>query len=137
MRISDWSSDVCFSDLQGFTSPSASMKAMAWLVIALAPLMSVIAFVVVRERPIAISEHRSSLREYFGLMGNRTVQKLLACEGLLGLAGGATSTLALFFFTRSKGLEPADVGLLFIGHFLVGLACTPLWSWLEIGRAHV
>src|SRR3546814_832649 len=63
-------------------------------------------------------------------MRNRTVQKLLACEGLLGLAGGATSTLALFFFTRSKGLEPADVGLLFIGHFLVGLACPPLWSWL-------
>src|SRR3546814_17743734 len=63
-------------------------------------------------------------------MRNRTVQKLLACEGLLGLAGGATSTLALFFFTRSQGLEPADVGLPFLGHFLLGLACTPLWSWL-------
>jgi GPH family glycoside/pentoside/hexuronide:cation symporter len=49
---------------------------------------------------------------------------------------GATSTLALFFFTRWLGLGRADVGFLLIGHFLLGLAFTPLWSWLanRIGK---
>jgi GPH family glycoside/pentoside/hexuronide:cation symporter len=118
--------------LAGITGQAQSMAAMAWLVIVLAPAMAATTFFSVRERPVAVSHGGGGMRDYFELMRNRTVQKLLACEGLLGLAGGATSTLALFFFTRTKGLDVADLGLLFIVHAMAGLVCTPFWSWLAI-----
>ncbi|OJY53873.1 MFS transporter [Sphingomonas sp. 67-41] len=118
--------------LFGVSGQAQSMAAMAWLVIVLAPVMVAITVLSVRERPVAVSRTGGGMREYFELMRNSTVQKLLACEGLLGLAGGATSTLALFFFTRTKGLDAADLGLLFIVHAVLGLTFTPLWSWLAI-----
>lgn len=118
--------------LFGISGQAQSMAAMAWLVIVLAPLMAAITVLTVRERPVAVTRTGGGMREYFELMRNRTVQKLLACEALLGLAGGATSTLALFFFTRTKGLDAADLGLLFIVHAILGLVSTPLWSGLAI-----
>lgn len=118
--------------LFGATDQAASMAAMAWLVIVLAPVMVAITVLLVRERPVAVTRVGGGMREYFELMRNRTVQKLLACEALLGLAGGATSTLALFFFTRTKGLDVSDLGLLFIIHAVLGLLCAPLASWLAI-----
>lgn len=122
--------------IYGYASPAAGMRAMAWLVIALTPIMVILTVAIVRERPIDITRKGGGLREYFGLMRHPAVQRLLACEGLMGLASGATSTLAVFFFTRRLGLGRADVGLLLIGHFLVGLAFTPIWSWLanRIGK---
>lgn len=120
----------------GFASPAAGMQAMAWLVIIGTPIFVSIAVLVVRERPIARDRKGGGLREYFGLMRNRTVQNLLACEALLGIASGATATLAVFYFTRVAGLNRVDVGLLLIGAFLVGMAVTPLWSRLanRIGK---
>lgn len=120
------------SGLLGMSGQAASMAAMAWLVIVLAPMMAVLVLCIVRERSIAVSRAGGGMRDYFELMRNRTVQKLLACEALLGIAGGATSTLALFYFTRTKGLDAADLGLLFIVHALMGLLFTPLWSALAI-----
>jgi Na+/melibiose symporter-like transporter len=124
------------ASLFGLSSPASGMRAMAWLVIALTPIMVFFAVAIVRERPIDPAMKGGGLREYFGLMRHPAVQRLLACEGLMGLASGATSTLAVFFFTRWLNLGRADVGLLLIGHFLLGLAFTPLWSWLanRIGK---
>lgn len=116
----------------GITGQAASMAAMAWLVIVLTPAMVVITLALVRERPIITERTGGGYREYFELMRNRTVQRLLTCEALLGIAGGATSTLALFYFTRNKGLDAADLGLLFIVHAIAGMVVTPLWSWLAI-----
>lgn len=122
--------------LYGFSTPAAGMRAMAWLVIVLTPILVIFAVATVRERPIDSARKGGGLREYFGLMRHPAVRRLLACEGLMGLASGATSTLAVFFFTRRLGLDRADVGLLLIGHFIVGLAFTPVWSWLanRIGK---
>jgi len=124
------------ASIYGLSSPAAGMQAMAWLVIVLTPMMVIFAVATVRERPIDASRKGGGLREYFGLMRHPAVRRLLACEGLMGLASGATSTLALFFFTRLLSLGRADVGLLLIGHFLVGLVFTPVWSWLanRIGK---
>lgn len=120
----------------GFTSAAAGMRGMAWLVILATPILVAITVLVVRERPIPVTQKGGGLREYFGLMRNRTVQNLLTCEALLGIAGGATSTLTVFYFTRVAGLSRVDVGLFLIGAFVTGLAVTPLWSRLanRIGK---
>lgn len=118
--------------MAGITGQPASMAAMAWLVIGLAPATVIITLALVRERPIVTERQGGGLREYFELMRSRTVQRLLACEALLGITGGATSTLALFYFTRTKGLDTADLGLLFIVHAIAGMVLTPLWSKLAI-----
>ncbi|PKP93885.1 MFS transporter [Sphingomonas koreensis] len=124
--------------MAGITGQAASMAAMAWLVIVLAPVMVSITLALVRERPVVAERQGGGLRDYFEMMRNRTVQRLLACEALLGITGGATSTLALFYFTRTKGLDAADLGLLFIVHAIAGMALTPLWSRLAIaiGKHH-
>ena len=118
--------------LFGAAGQADSMAAMAWFVIVLTPITVIIAVARVRERPLATTERGGGAREYFELLRNPTVQRLLACEALFGIAGGATSTLALFFFTRTKGLDAADIGLLFITHAIMGLLFTPLWSGLAI-----
>lgn len=120
----------------GATGTADSMAAMAWLVIVLAPATVALTVLIVRERPVAVRRAGGGVQAYLDLLRHATVQKLLACEGLLGLAGGATSTLALFYFTRIKQLDIANLGLLLIGHAVLGLAFAPGWSWLanRIGK---
>jgi len=118
--------------MAGIAGQAASMAAMAWLVIAITPATVIIALTLVRERPVVTEHQGGGWREYLELMRNRTVQRLLSCEALLGITGGATSTLALFYFTRVKGLDAADLGLLFIVHAIAGMLLTPLWSKLAI-----
>jgi len=120
----------------GYHGASAGMRAMSWLVILTAPIMVGIMIIAVKERPAGGTQHGSDLRSYFGLLRHTIVRRLLATELLLGLAGGTTSTLGLFFYTRVMDIGRADTGLVFIAHFAVGLCGTPLWSWLanRIGK---
>ena len=114
----------------GVQTPAQRMAAMAWLVIIATPIAGLAAFFSVRERPVRETEQRHGLRDYLALMGHNTVRRLLSCEALMGLASGTTSTLAIFFFTRAKGLSHADVGLLLIANAVASLVTTGLWSRL-------
>jgi Na+/melibiose symporter-like transporter len=120
----------------GTGGPFASMTIMAWLVIVLTPLTVLITCLVVRERPVTTRHPGNGLRDYFDLMRNRTALRLIACEGMFGLALGVTSSLALFFFTRVKGLALENMGILLVGYAVVGLASIPVWSRLanRIGK---
>ncbi|MDE1145147.1 MAG: MFS transporter [Azospirillaceae bacterium] len=114
----------------GHASSGDRMQAMAWLVLLLMPLMVLVTMAVVRERSVIKAEVPSTWRDYFGLMRVATVRRVLLTEGLLGLAGGCTSTLTVFFFSWLKAIAPADIGLILVANFVVGLLLTPLWSAL-------
>ena len=90
----------------------------------------------VRERPVAIIEHRSTLMDYFRLFRRKIVRQLIATELLFGLSAGIASTLILFFFTRVKGIDRGDVSFILITHFVMALIATPLWARLamKIGK---
>ena len=120
----------------GAGGPFASMATMAWLVIVLTPMTVAITCLFVRERPVASAQSHNRLGDYFDLMRNGTAVRLIVCEGTFGLALGVTSSLALFFFTRVKGLALENVGILLVGYAVVGLASIPVWSRLanRIGK---
>lgn len=116
--------------LAGVVTPSGRMASMAWMIIAITPLTAIAAFFAVKEQPARKADRERNMKDYFALMKNPNVQRVLACEALMGVAGGATSALLIFFFTRVKGLDHADTGLLFIAYFIVGFAATPIWTKL-------
>ena len=120
----------------GNSDPAAGMRAMAWLVVALTPLLVGFTVIVVRERPIVSSGSASGPREYLGLLRLSVVRRLLLAEALLGVAGGTGATLTVFFFTRVKLLARPDVGLVLIAQFVVSVFSTALWTWLagRIGK---
>ena len=112
------------------------MTGMAWLVIIMMPVFAVFTALMVRERPVAIIEHRSTLMDYFRLFRRKIVRQLIATELLFGLSAGIASTLILFFFTRVKGIDRGDVSFILITHFVMALIATPLWARLamKIGK---
>lgn len=114
----------------GMTSPADGMSAMAWFVILMTPVAVLPALILVRERSRVDSTHRAGWQDYKALLTLGAVRRVLAIEGMLGLAAGGLSTLFLFFFTRVKGLDQADAGVLLIGNTIAGLLFTPFWAWL-------
>lgn len=120
----------------GATDAASGMRSMAWLVVILMPIMVGLTVLLVRERPTVSQPSHSGLRAYFGLLRLAVVRRLLLTELLLGLSSGTGSTLALFFYTRSKEIDRADVGMVFIAQFVVGTIAASFWSWLarRIGK---
>jgi GPH family glycoside/pentoside/hexuronide:cation symporter len=123
----------------GYTTPSQSMSGMAWLVIILMPIMVTACLLFVHERPTSVKRDKSGLSQYFGLLKNKTVRQVLSAEALLGIATGCAGTVAIFFFTRVKHIERAEVGLIFVAIYVGALGATPLWSSLagQIGKHRV
>ena len=69
---------------------------MAWVVIAITPVLVAITALVVRERPTATSgaHSNSGLREYLKLFKRKIVRRLILVELFFGLASGMASRLS-------------------------------------------
>jgi Na+/melibiose symporter-like transporter len=74
--------------------------------------------------------------DYFRLFKRKIVRQLILTELIFGLAAGMASSLMLFFFTRVKGLERADISYILIIHSVMALIATPLWARMamKIGK---
>lgn len=114
--------------LLGHPGAKTAMTAMAILIVALTPLMITITLKWVPERNLAapVAGH-ARLRDYVGLLTDRAVTRLLGAEMLLGLAGGVSATMAIFFFIGAVGVSRADIGIILIGQFVGALLSTPIW----------
>lgn len=120
----------------GYTTPSQSMAGMAWLVIILTPIAIAFCVFGVRERHTTEKKDRSGFRQYFALLKSKTVRQVLLAEACFGIANGSAATLTMFFYIWVMHIERAAVGLILVATFVVGLATTPIWSWLakRIGK---
>lgn len=116
--------------LMGLTSPAAGMHAMAWFVIVATPFAVLPAVFMVRERARQGQEHTPNWQAYKALLMQGPVRRVLAIEAVLGLAAGGLSTLFVFFYTRVKGIELENVGVLLLVNSVAGLVFTPFWTWL-------
>src|SRR3546814_8002549 len=136
MRISDWSSDVCSSDLQIVNDSSFTVRTMGWFVLATVPITIAIAVLSIREGKAPSQVHEAKLRDYLGLFSLRSTRLLLAVQLFIGLALGISAAVFLFFFTMLKAVPFEYVGLLFVGFYFVGVITAPLWSMLanSIGK---
>ncbi len=114
--------------LLGHPGAKTAMTAMAILIVALTPLMIGATLRYVPERNLAapVASH-AHFRDYIGLLTDRAVARLLGAEMLLGLAGGVSATMAIFFFIGAVGVSRADIGIILICQFVGALLSTPVW----------
>jgi Na+/melibiose symporter-like transporter len=113
-----------------------SVAAMGWFIVLLAPLAVLLAVTTVGEPTAPPRSGKTSLKQYFALLGRPSVRQLLIADLLMGLAPGIAGTLFLFFFERMKGFDKTQSGVLLLIYFIAALAGAPIWPMLakRIGK---
>lgn len=116
---------------------AAGVSAMGWFILILLPLSVALAVWRVREPPAPpANSGQARFGDYFRLMAQPTVSRLVIADLLLGWAPGVTGILYLFYFREIKGVAETGANLLLLVFFASGLLFGPLWSWLaqRIGK---
>lgn len=108
----------------------ASIRAMGWFIVILAPLAILLAVSTVGEPEAPKAIHKAGLKQYLVLFKRRSVRILLTADILMGLAPGIAGSLFLFFFERIKGFDKTQSGLLLLVYFMTALAGAPIWPML-------
>ena len=110
----------------------AAVAAMGWTVLLLLPLATLIAIAVVPEAHRPPQPHMTLSETLRTLLRNRTAQRVLLPDFLLGVAQGVSGGLFLFYFQFILGFERESQTLLAI-YFIAGLAGVPIW-WFAARR---
>ncbi len=119
--------------VQGFGGSDAdAVHAMGWTLLFLLPVTTLLAVLFVRETNRPPQPHLSLRESLQTLMQNRSAQRVLLPDLLLGVAQGVSGGLFLFFFQFVLGFEQESQTLLAI-YFLAGLAGVPIW-WIAARR---
>lgn len=105
----------------------ASIQAMGWFIVLLAPLATLLATTSVGEPKAPEVIHKAGLKEYAALFKRPSVRLLLTADILMGLAPGIAGSLFLFFFERIKHFDKTQAGVLLLVYFLAALAGAPIW----------
>lgn len=106
-----------------------SIPTIGWLIMGISTVAVIIAFFSTPERatPVATKE-RNTLKDYFAVITNPSMFRLVAADLFLILGPGASAPIYLFFFREAKGFTPADVGLLLIPYGAAGILAAPIWA---------
>jgi glycoside/pentoside/hexuronide:cation symporter, GPH family len=109
-------------------SNAGAVHAMGWTLIFLLPVTTLLALIV-REEERPPQPHLSLQESLRVLMQNKTAQRVLVPDLLLGIAQGVSGGLFLFYFQMILGFDRESQSLLAI-YFLAGLAGVPIW-WIS------
>ena len=109
------------------------VQAMGWFIILMLPLTIALASWRVGEPAHLGNGRKVELRDYLSLIRNRSVQRLMLTDLLMGWAPGITGALFLFYFDQIKRVPETQANILLLAYFVAGLAGAPLWSWLAKG----
>jgi Na+/melibiose symporter-like transporter len=113
-------------------SDAAAVAAMGWTLLLLLPAMTLLAVAVVPEAKGPPQEHLTLTQALKTLVQNKSAQRVLVPDFLLGVAQGVSGGLFLFYFQFILGFERESQTLLAI-YFLAGLAGVPIW-WYAARR---
>ena len=115
-------------------SRSQGVQAMGWFIILLLPLSVALACWKVGEPASQTQEgRRIELRDYLGLVRNRSVQRLMLTDLLMGWAPGIIGALFLFYFDQIKRVPETQANLLLLAYFVAALVGAPIWTRLATG----
>jgi glycoside/pentoside/hexuronide:cation symporter, GPH family len=106
---------------------TAAVHAMGWTLILLLPATTLMALMV-REQQRPPQPHLTFGEQFRVLFNNKTAQRVLLPDLLLGIAQGVSGGLFLFYFQFVLGFERESQTLLAI-YFLAGLVGVPIW-WI-------
>lgn len=113
-------------------SDAGAVVAMGWTLILLLPIMTVLAVAIVPEAQRPPQPHLSLRETLATLVRNKSAQRVLVPDFLLGVAQGASGGLFLFYFQFILGFTRESQTLLAV-YFLAGLIGVPIW-WLAARR---
>ena len=118
---------------QGRIKPAdpASIPTIGWIMIVISTICVFGALLAAPERrePVA-AKARTTLKDYFAVITNPSMFRLVAADLFLILGPGASAPIYLFFFHEAKGFAPGDVSLLLIPYTAAGILGAPLWARL-------
>jgi glycoside/pentoside/hexuronide:cation symporter, GPH family len=109
-------------------SNTNAVHAMGWTLVLLLPVTTLMALLV-REEQRPPQPHLTLRESLRALWQNKTAQRVLLPDLLLGVAQGVSGGLFLFYFQLVLGFERESQTLLAI-YFLAGLAGVPIW-WIS------
>ncbi len=119
--------------VQGLGGSNAdAVHAMGWTLLFLLPATTLLAVLSVRETNRPPQPHLGLREALQTLIANRSAQRVLIPDLLMGIAQGVSGGLFLFFFQFVLGFEQESQTLLAI-YFLAGLAGVPIW-WFAARR---
>jgi Na+/melibiose symporter-like transporter len=116
---------------EGGTNAGA-VHAMGWTLLFMLPATTLITLLGVRETKGPPQPHMTLREQFRVLLQNRTAQRVLLPDLLLGVAQGVSGGLFLFYFQFVLGFERESQTLLAI-YFIAGLAGVPIW-WAAARR---
>ncbi len=108
-----------------------SIPTIGWIIMAISTVVVIVAVLSTPERstPVA-SKERTTLKDYFAVITNPSMFRLVAADLFLILGPGAAAPIYLFFFHEAKGFALADVSLLLIPYGAAGILGAPVWARL-------
>jgi Na+/melibiose symporter-like transporter len=109
----------------------AGIRAMGLWLLILTPISTALAVMFVDEPAPADGVRHARISDVFELLKANTVQRILACDFLIGLSFGMTGALFVFFFTKAKGFSLAFTNFGLLAYFLGGIVGGPLWTHLS------
>jgi len=112
---------------EGGTNAGA-VHAMGWTLLIMLPITTLITVLMVREQQRPPQPHMTLRDQLKVLLQNKTAQRVLLPDLLLGIAQGVSGGLFLFYFQFVLGFERESQTLLAI-YFIAGLAGVPIW-WI-------
>lgn len=113
-------------------SNAGAVHAMGWTLLFMLPVTTLITVLMVREQQRPPQPHMTLRDQFRVLLQNKTAQRVLVPDLLLGIAQGVSGGLFLFYFQFVLGFERESQTLLAI-YFIAGLAGVPIW-WLAARR---
>lgn len=110
-------------------SKGSSMRILGWIIIGVMPLTTLLVLLVTPERIAAVEEkEKFAGREYWHMISQPTMLRLILADLLLTLGPGTTAPLYIFFFHDAKGFAPSIVSLLLIPYIGAGIVGAPVWA---------
>ncbi|MDB5444496.1 MAG: hypothetical protein JWP73_2872 [Phenylobacterium sp.] len=107
----------------------ASIPTIGWIIMAVSAAVVIIATLSTGERaaPVA-TKARITLKDYFAVVTNPSMFRLIAADLFLILGPGASAPIYLFFFHEAKGFTLGAVSLLLIPYTASAVVGAPVWA---------
>lgn len=130
---------VVLDQLKLGSSETQIVSGQGWFIVLMLPLMAGLALWRVPE-PVIIEDanpEKTTLKDYFRLLGRPTVIRILAADLLTGLAPGIAGTLFFFFFIRVKQFTFVESSGLLLIYFVAAIFGAIIWTRLakKIGKS--
>ncbi len=138
VQVASMIGQVLMLVIAGFVAQSAggsdarAVAAMGWTLVFLLPATTLMAVALVPEARQPPQQHMTLKQALTTLAQNKSVQRVLLPDFLLGIAQGVSGGLFLFYFQFILGFERESQTLLAI-YFISGLVGVPIW-WYAARR---